>query len=97
MNKKVNTLIFVLGATLFNILIAIISFMVYTILYIRFLMLQLPETTRSWAFTALFLLSIGTSFLVYRAVIKHFINKIEIEKYFDPIFVRKHRKPKQED
>jgi len=93
MNKKVNTLLFICCATLFNIIIALISFIVLTLLYIRFLMMQMPETSRSWAFTGIFLLSISVSFLVYRIVLKHLINRIEIEKYFDPLFVSKHRKP----
>jgi len=93
MNKTINTLLFILCATLFNIIIVLISFITLTLLYLRFLMLQLPEGSRSWAFTAIFLLSIGISFLVYRVVIKYLVNKIEIEKYFDPLFVRKYRKP----
>jgi len=92
MNKKVNTVLFILCATLFNILIALISFIVLTLLYIRFLMMQMPEASRSWAFTSIFLVSIGISFLVYRVILKHLINKIEIEKYFDPLFVSKHKK-----
>jgi len=93
MNKKVNSLLFILCATLFNIITALISFVVFTLLYLRFLIPKLPEESRSWAFTSIFLVSIGVSFLVYRVVLKHLINKIEIEKYFDPLFVRKHRKP----
>jgi len=93
MNKKVNTLLFILGATLFNIIIALISWVILTLLYVKFLMLQLPETSRSWAFAGIFLLSIGISFFVYRILLKHFINKIEIEKYFDPLFVSKYKRP----
>ena len=91
MNKKINTLLFIICATLFNIIVALVSFIVFTILYIKFLMMQMPETSRSWAFTIIFLAAIGVSFLVYRIVIKHLIGKIEIEKYFDPIFARKYR------
>jgi phosphoglycerol transferase MdoB-like AlkP superfamily enzyme len=91
MNKKVNTLLFILCATLFNILIALVSFIVLTLMYMRFLMLALPVSSRSWSFTAIFLVAIGISFLVYRIIIKHFINKIEIEKYFDPLFVSRHK------
>jgi hypothetical protein len=91
MNKKVNTLLFILCATLFNIIVAMISFIVFTLLYIKFLMLQMPEASRSWAFTSIFLVSIGVSFLVYRIVLKSLIEKIEIEKYFDPLFVRKYK------
>jgi len=91
MNKKVNTILFILGATLFNIIIALVSFIVFTLMYIRFFMMQMPESSRSWAFSGIFLLSIGVSFLVYRVLLKHLINKVEIEKYFDPLFVRKHK------
>jgi len=93
MNKKVNTLLFIICATLFNVIIALISFMIFTLIYIKFLMMQMPETTRSWAFAGIFLLSIGVSFLVYRILLKYLINKVEIEKYFDPLFVSKYRKP----
>jgi phosphoglycerol transferase MdoB-like AlkP superfamily enzyme len=92
MNKKVNTLLFILCATLFNIIIALISFIALTLMYIKFFQMQLPESSRSWGFTSIFLVSIGISFLVYRIVLKYFLNKIEIEKYFDPLFVSKHRK-----
>jgi len=92
MNKKINSILFILCATLFNIFIALVCFIVLTLLYLKFLIQQLPEASRSWAFTSIFLLSIGISFLVYRVVLKHLINKIEIEKYFDPLFVRKHKK-----
>jgi phosphoglycerol transferase MdoB-like AlkP superfamily enzyme len=91
MNKKVNTLLFILCATLFNIIIAMVSFIMFTLLYLKFLMLQMPESSRSWAFTVIFLASIGVSFLVYRIILKHLIEKIDIEKYFDPLFVGKYR------
>jgi len=91
MNKKVNTILFILCATLFNIIIALVSWIVFTLLYIRFLYPQMPETSRSWAFAVIFLASIGVSFLVYRIVLKHLIEKIDIEKYFDPLFVGKYR------
>jgi len=89
MNKKINTLLFVLGATLFNVIIAIITFILLTLLYINFLMVLLPESGRSWGFTLIFLASLAVSFLVYRFVLKFLITKVEVEKYFDPIFVRK--------
>jgi hypothetical protein len=92
MNKKLNTLLFILGATLFNILVAIISFVLLLLLYIRFIMIIIPEDGRSWGFTLIFLASLAISFMVYRIVLKHLLGKVEIEKYFDPIFVRKYKK-----
>ena len=92
MNKKLNTLLFILCATLFNILIAILSFFLLLLFYARFIMTLLPEGGRSWGFTLIFLLSIAISFFVYRIVLKYLLSKVEVEKYFDPLFVRKYKK-----
>jgi len=92
MNKKVNTLLFVLSATIFNIIVAIISFSVFFILYAEFLMNKLPESSKGWSTTLILLASLAVSFMVYRIVLKILIKKVDIEKYFDPIFAKKYRK-----
>ncbi|MDR0504138.1 MAG: leader peptide processing enzyme [Treponema sp.] len=92
MNKKVNTLLFVLGATLFNIIVAIISFILFTVIYAKFIMNMIPESGRGWGFTLIFLAAIAVSFFVYRYVLKYLLTKVNIEEYFDPIFVRKHKR-----
>jgi len=89
MNKKVNTLLFILGATVFNILIALVCFVLLTLLYINILMEKIPETGRSWGFALIFISAITISFLVYRAALKFLLKKITLEKYFDPIFAKK--------
>jgi len=92
MNKKVNTLLFILGATVFNVLVTIVSFIIFFLLYINFLAEHIPETGRSWSFTLIFLASIAVSFLVYRWLLKYLLKKVDVEKYFDPLFVRKNFK-----
>jgi len=89
MNKKVNTLLFILGGTVFNILVAIISFVILILLYIRFVMDLIPEAERAWGFTFIFIASMVISFVVYRVVFKYLLKKVNVEKYFDPIFVKK--------
>jgi membrane protein YdbS with pleckstrin-like domain len=89
MNKKVNTLLFILGATAFNILTAILSFVILLILYIRFLADYIPESERAWGFTFIFIAAMVISFVVYRAIFKYLLKKVDVEKYFDPIFVKK--------
>ena len=89
MNKKLNTIFFILGATFFNVLVAIISFVLFTIVYVRFIMNLIPEQNRSWGFTLIFLLSIAVSFLVYRYLLKYLLTKVNVEKYFDPLFIRR--------
>jgi hypothetical protein len=92
MNKKVNTLLFILGATVFNILVTIAGFVILTFLYVRFLMVLIPEANRPWGFTLIFLAAIVISFLVYRWLLKYLLKKVDVEKYFDPLFVRKNIK-----
>jgi len=90
MNKKTNTILFILGATLFNIIVVILSFIILLLLFVRFIAPSLPESGQSLGFTFIFVGSIVISVLVYRAVLKTIIAKIDVEKYFDPIFTRKH-------
>ena len=82
-----------LGATLFNIIVAILSFFALLLLYGTYVIPRMSESSQQWGFSIIFLLSLGISFLVYRAVLKFLLTKIEFEKYFDPIFVRKYKKP----
>ena len=86
MSKKTNTLLFILGGTVFNILITIICFIVFLLIYSRFLYSVLPESSAAWFMPVIFVISIVASFLIYRFVIKIVMKKVNMEKYFDPIF-----------
>jgi len=99
MNKKLNTVLFIMGATFFNVIVAVISFILFSILYAQVIIPRIPESGYSWGFTLIFLASLAVSFAVYRVVLKFLLTKIDIEKYFDPIFVSKYKKPakKQND
>jgi hypothetical protein len=89
MNKKANTLLFILGATVFNILITVICFLALFLLYARFLVQLLPENAAAWGFPVIFIGAIALSFLVYRLILKVLLKKVNVEKYFDPIFGRR--------
>ena len=91
MNKKVNTLLFILGATLFNIIITVLCFVVLMVLYVKFLMPLLPEGN-AWVFPIIFIAAIAAAFFLYRLLLKLLLKKIQVEKYFDPIFGRRNRK-----
>ena len=92
MNKKVNTILFILGATIFNVIIVIISFLLLLFLYIRFLITLIPEQGQVWAFTFIFIASLISSFFAYRYVLKFLLKKVDVDKYFDPLFVRRNIK-----
>jgi len=88
MNKRVNTILFILGATVFNVIVAVISFIILIMLCAKFILPRIPETGYSWAVSLILLASIAISILVYRAVLKFFLTKIDVEQYFDPLFVK---------
>jgi phosphoglycerol transferase MdoB-like AlkP superfamily enzyme len=92
MNKRINTLLFVLGATAFNVIITILSFIGFFVLYISLIAPLTPEATHSWAFAFIFLASIAVSFVAYRFLFKYLLKKIDVDKYFDPLFIKKYKK-----
>jgi hypothetical protein len=92
MNKRVNTILFILGATVFNIIITILSFLVLLIIYAKTIMRVLPENAQTWSFPFIFIAALAVAFFAYRYALRYLLKRIEIEKYFDPIFVSKHRK-----
>jgi hypothetical protein len=92
MNKKLNTVLFIIGGTVFNVLITIISFLVFLLIYTNFLYGRISENAVSWLLPVFFAASIAASFLIYRLVIKILIKKIDVEKYFNPLFVSRKRR-----
>ena len=95
MNKKVNTVLFILGATVFNIIITLLSFLLLSLFYLRFMKI-LPEGAQAWSFPLIFIAAIAISFLVYKFALGFLIKKINVEKYFDPIINTRYRKKKGE-
>jgi hypothetical protein len=87
MNKKLNTALFMLGATIFNLVLLAILMMAGLV---AILALKLPQLlVIVW-----FLISMVGSFLIYNQVVKLITRKIDMEKYFLPLFKR--RPPKKE-
>ena len=93
MNKKVNTILFILGATLYNILLTVLAFILLLILYSRFIMTTLKESAQMWAFPLIFIIAMVIAFIIYRYTIKLLMKRINVDKYFDPI-IGNRRKPK---
>jgi len=89
MSKKTNTLLFILGGTVFNILVTVLCFIIFLVIYSRFLYPNLPESSGAWVMPIIFVVSIIVSFLVYRFAVRILIKKVDMEKYFDPIFSRR--------
>lgn len=92
MNKKVNTVLFVLGASAFNVVMMLVIF----ILVLAVLQLFLTEETSPAAVQLFMLLSFVVSIVgtygLYTLLIKYITRHVDMDKYFHPIFRRKHKK-----
>jgi len=94
MSKKTNTLLFIIGGTIFNVFVTIVCFLLFLLIYSNFLYGRVSESVAAWVLPIFFAGAIAASFFIYRLAIKILMKKIDMEKYFDPIFARRNRKPK---
>ena len=94
MSKKTNTLLFIIGGTIFNVLVTMISFLVFLIIYSKFFYGRVSENFAAWLLPVLFAGAIAASFFIYRLAIKILMKKVDMDKYFNPIFVSRNRRPK---
>jgi uncharacterized membrane protein YhaH (DUF805 family) len=85
MSKKTNTLLFIFGATVFNVLVTAACFTALFLPYALVLAPRLPETARTWGFPVVFIVAVTLSFLVYRAALKHLVKKVNLGKHFEPL------------
>lgn len=95
MSKKTNSLLFILIATVVNILITLLCLFILLVVYARFIAPLLPPESTAWGIPLIFVCAIVLSFFIYRAGVKLFSKKVDIEKNFDPLFGR--RKPPRKD
>jgi len=88
MNKKVNTVLFILGATIFNIITMILILVVGLALISVFVGENIGAGVAQILFLLLFVGSIAGAFFLYHRAVKLLSRKIDMEKYFHPIFTR---------
>ena len=88
MNKKVNTVLFIIVATVFNVLIIFLIYFGCVYLFAVFYNEGLADYVEI-ANTIFFFISIIGSFIVYRIILKILSKKIDMDKYFEPIITRK--------
>ena len=94
MSKKTNTLLFILLGTIFNVVITVSFFLVFLLIYGKFLYDRLGENSTAWVLPVFFVAAIVFSFLVYRLAVKILIKKVDMDKHFDPIFGARKPRPK---
>jgi hypothetical protein len=89
MNKKANTVLFLLGATVFNLLIMFLLIVIFLVLISAIFRDSLNPNVLSILMIVVFVGSIAVSFFIYGRVVKWLSRKIDMEKYFLPLFRRK--------
>lgn len=95
MSKKSNTVWFMVGATVLNVVIMLILFVICFLLITRFVD---PSSTLVPLWLGLsFLVSIGGSFYLYSLAIKWMSRKFNLEDKLAPLITRRKKRPRHED
>ena len=89
MNKKVNTVLFLLGATVFNLLVMFLLIVLFLVLISAVFRDSLNPNVLSILMIVVFIGSIAASFFIYGRVVKWLSRRIDMDKYFIPLFRRK--------
>ncbi len=93
MNKKANTVVFMIGATIFNVIITVVCFVILLIIYGKFIAPILPQEGAVIGLPFIFIIAIVLSFVIYRFALNFFMKHFDVEKNFAPLF--KSRRPKK--
>ncbi len=89
MNKKANTFLFIIIATLFNIFVMLVLMVVFFTIPPILLRGQAYTKVMPYLMPILFLAAIVSTFFIYNLIMKYVSKKIDMEKYFHPIFKRR--------
>jgi len=91
MNKKINTVLFMLAATVGTTLTALVLIIIPVIILVAIMGEKFAEVTNV-ILPILFIASMIGTFLIYSLVMKRINEKVDMEKYFDPMVAKK-KKP----
>lgn len=95
MNKKANTAIFIVIATILNIVLMLALFLLSFVLIARFVD---PESSLLPLWLGLaFIVSIGGSFLLYSMVVKLISKKFNMEEHLAPLWTSRKQKKRREE
>ncbi len=92
MNKRLNTVLFMIGATIANVVVMFVIFLVLFFFFGRFLAPQLSPGINQILLLVIFVASMVSTYFLYHKLMRRFAEKHDLEKYFEPIF-RKSQKP----
>lgn len=89
MNKRLNTALFILGATIFNIVVMVILFVVLMVVFARFIAPALPPGANQIILLVLFVASVAITYVIYHRLMRWVSTKYDLETFMSPIFGKK--------
>ena len=89
MNKKFNTVLFMIGATFYNLLVMAIIIVVPFIIILLVFKNSLTSSSITFIVMVLFVVALGGGFFIYRYTMKKIAEKVNMDKYFEPLFRKK--------
>ncbi len=92
MSKKSNTVMFLIAATIFNIFLTFTTLLGLIVFYGKLIAPKLPENATTISLPIMFIVALVLSFVIYRLILKLVMSKIDIDKYFEPLFASRRRK-----
>ncbi|MDR2344141.1 MAG: leader peptide processing enzyme [Spirochaetaceae bacterium] len=95
MTKKGNTILFIIAATGFNIILTVLIFIAMFFLFFVFIKPFISDTYIVFVLPVIFIVSVFLSFAVYRILLRRFLKNVDMNKYFNTDFSFKHAKNKK--
>ena len=86
MNKKVNTILFMIAATVVNVVLMIAIFIGLMVLYAWIAPGGFASQVGQIVGIVIFLVAIGLTYFIYHRLIRWISNKWNLEEHFAPIF-----------
>ncbi len=89
MNKKANTVLFLIGATVFNLAVMFVLIILFLVIISALFRNSPNQGLISVLMVVVFIGSIAASFFIYGRVLKLISRKWDLDKYFLPLFKRR--------
>jgi membrane protein implicated in regulation of membrane protease activity len=93
MNRRINSVLFVIAATIANIVVMMILFVVLLLVFARFFAPSLPPQANQIMLMVLFVGSVVATYVIYHRVVRRLGEQYDLQKYFGPIFGKDRHPP----
>ena len=94
--KKRNTAVFILIATIVNLILMTVFMLVGYILLLRFADPEKPQAAQIWLLV-IFIGSVVLAWLIYSRMVKWYTKRVDVEKNFAPLISSRRKKPQTYD